>query len=86
MKNPTVLETFQKYRPARWPVNCLISQDFHIERSVANNELCATWEITRRSPAQSSQLCAAERTFPPAPSAESGKKLTISARAETEDD
>jgi hypothetical protein len=29
MKSPAVLETFQKYRSALWPVNCLISQDLH---------------------------------------------------------
>jgi hypothetical protein len=26
---PSVLETFQKYRSAQWPVNCVISQDFN---------------------------------------------------------
>src|SRR5215470_6291366 len=30
--NPAVLETFQKYRSALWPVNCLIPQDFHKNR------------------------------------------------------
>jgi len=60
MKNPAVLETFLKYRSACGPVNCLISQDFHIPRSKTH--------------------------LPSRSSAESGRKLTTSARAETEDD
>ena len=37
--NPAVLETFQKYRSALRPVNCLIPQNFHIEQRVASDEL-----------------------------------------------
>jgi len=65
--NPAVLETFQKYRSALRPVNCLISQDFHIEKRVASDELRANQAgLAQRSPlaafpqqnASSSRSCA----------------------------
>ena len=71
-QNPTVLETFQKYRSVRWTVNCLISQDFHMRAAVGPRSLVV--DKTKKSgfanqhePGEpETPVRAAERIFPPA--------------------
>jgi hypothetical protein len=90
--NPAVLETFQKYRSALRPVNCLIPQNFHIEQRVASDELRTNQaRLAQGSLLNARRFSAAERIFLPlqhrkALGVANSQELIFTARAETEDD
>jgi hypothetical protein len=86
--NPSVLETFQKYRPACATVNPCSAQDFHTAGG-HGFQPCRTQskESVGTAEAVPFPLYLRSKThLPSRSSADFGQKLTISARAESEDD